>query len=134
MTTIVPKISDIMPSYELPKIEIPIDPNLASEFHKRLVSMINDFNKNLDNENEVGLQICNFGQKITIYINDVGCWNPSLIRFYGSDTTTGNPVQLIQHVSQINILLVKLPKKNQTEQKRPIGFNTWDEFEASKEK
>ena len=27
--------------------------------------MINDFNDKLDKENEVGLELCNFGQKIT---------------------------------------------------------------------
>ena len=99
-------------SMKYPKIEIPIDSNLASEFHKRLILMINDFNQTLDADNEVGLQICNFGEKKTVYINDVGYWNPSLIVFYGIESNTRNPVQLIQHISQINILLIKLPKKN----------------------
>ena len=108
------------------------DPNLASEFHRRLVSMINDFNKSLDDENEVGLQLCNFGQTYTIYIQNIGYWNPSLITFDGIDVNTKNPVQLIQHVSQISILLIKVPKLQPSEPKKPIGFNTWEEFEDSK--
>mgnify|MGYP003317637775 CR=1 FL=1 len=43
--------------------------------------------------------------------------------FYGFDMDTKNNVELIQHVSQINILLVKLPRLNPEQPKRPIGFN-----------
>ena len=85
------------------------DHNLADAFQQRLVSMINEFNLSIDKDSEVGLQLCNFGQKITFYITDIGYWNPSLIRFYGIDTETHNEVELIQHVSQINVLLIKLP-------------------------
>ena len=89
------------------------------------------YNVHVDNDNEVGLQLCNFGQKFTIYIQDIGFWNPSLIRFYGIDVDTKNPVELIQHVSQINILLIKLPKLEPSEPKNPIGFATWEEFKES---
>lgn len=106
--------------------------DLASQFLKRLISMINDFNLKLDNENEVGLQLCNFCQKFTIYIQNIGYWNPSLIRFFGIDVDTKNPVKLIQHASQINILLIKLPKLKPSEPKNPIVFATWEEFENSK--
>ena len=110
------------------------DQNLADAFQQRLVSMINEFNLSIDKDSEVGLQLCNFGQKITFYITDIGYWNPSLIRFYGIDTETHNEVELIQHVSQINVLLIKLPKLKPEEPKRPIGFSTWEEFEESKDR
>ena len=132
MATIFSDINPVIPSLKMPILEPHVNPNLASEFYKRLVSMINDFNRSLDSDNEVGVQICNFGQQITVYIDDISYWNPSLIVFHGSDTKSGNPVQLIQHVSQINILLIKLPKKNKEEPKRPIGFHSWEEFEESK--
>lgn len=115
----------------MPKTDILANPNHASEFYKRLVLIFNRFNKELDKENEAGVQICNFGQKIEIYITDISYWDPSLVIFYGMDSSSRNPVQLIQHVSQINILLVKLPRKNPDEPKQPIGFKTWDEFESS---
>ena len=132
MATIIPNIDSMMTSLKPQKSDLLANQNHASEFYKRLVSMINDFNKSLDSENEVGMQICNFGQKITVYIKDISYWNPSLIIFTGIDLDSGNQVQLIQHVSQLNILLVKLPKKNKEEPKRPIGFNTWEEYEESK--
>lgn len=132
MAAVISDINSMMPSLEVPKFEFQTNPNLASEFCKRLILMINDFNQNLDSGNEVGMKICNFGQQITIYIDDISYWNPSLIVFHGFHANTGNPVQLIQHVTQISILLIKLPKKNKEEAKRPIGFHSWEEFEESR--
>jgi len=125
--------SDFSPRLLDPSLLIPKDYNLASEFHHRLITMINDFQKELDNDYEVGAQLVNFGQKVTFHIEDIGYWNPSLIRFYGK-TDDGSPVELVQHVTQISILLVKMKRKDSEEPKRPIGFNTWDEFEKSKGK
>lgn len=116
-------ITPISPFNDL-QLKMPTDPNLASEFHKRLVKMINDFNESLDPEHEVGLQLCNFGQSIVIYIEDIGYYNPSLICFFGFDKDKKNSVELIQHVSQINILLVKLPRMNPEKPKQPIGFSS----------
>jgi hypothetical protein len=39
----------------------------------------------------------------------------------------GDPVELIQHVSQISILLMKLKRSDPEAPKRPIGFKDWDE-------
>jgi hypothetical protein len=100
-----------------------VERNLASEFYKKLVQWINEFDASLDNAHEVGVRLVSFGQAIVFHLNDVGYWNPSLIIF-GGCTEEGEPVQLIQHVSQISILLMKLPRKNPTEPKKPIGFHT----------
>ena len=113
--------------FDLP-LSVPTNPNLASEFHYRLITMINNFHKELDAEYEAGAQLVSFGQKVTFHIKNIGYWNPSLIRFYGI-TDDGLPVELIQHISQISILLVKMKRDNPEEPKRPIGFNTWEEFE-----
>ncbi|MFA4911232.1 MAG: DUF6173 family protein [Desulfobacteria bacterium] len=111
---------------ELPKIQTPTDPNLASEFHKRLVEWINDFDKSLDQDHEVGVRLVNFGQSVTFHLRDIGYWNPSLISFSGY-TEQGEPVELIQHVSQISILLLKVKRQDTSQPKRPIGFANWDE-------
>lgn len=111
---------------ELSNIQIPTDHNLASEFHKRLVEWINDFDKSLDQDHEVGVRLVNFGQAVTFHLRDVGYWNPSLISFSGY-TEQGEPVELIQHVSQISILLLKVKRQDPSEPKRPICFANWDE-------
>ena len=94
----------------LPHIMPPTNPNLASEFYERLINWINEFHRSLDDEFEVGVRLVNFGQTVTFHIEDIGYWNPSLISFKGK-TEVGEPVELIQHVSQISILLMI---KNQT--------------------
>jgi hypothetical protein len=116
----------------MPKIHINKNPlitnaesNYASEFHKRLVKWINDFDASLDDKHEVGVRLVSFGQAITFHLQNLGYWNPSLISFSGI-MESGGPVELIQHVSQISILLMKMERKNPDKPKRPIGFHASD--------
>lgn len=109
----------------------PKDNNLADEFHRRLISWINDFHRQLDDEHEVGARLVSFGQSVTFHVENIGYWNPSLISFEGHNEN-GDPVELIQHVSQISVLLVALKRENLQEPKRPIGFVSWDEYDESK--
>jgi hypothetical protein len=95
--------------------------NYASEFHKRLVKLINQFDATLDQSHEVGVRLVNFGQTVVFHLEDLGYWNTSLISFSGK-TEANAPVELIQHVSQISILLMKVPRKDLSKPKRPIGF------------
>lgn len=114
---------------QVPTIEMPVNQNLASEFHKRLIKWIQDFDENLDQEHEVGVRLVSFGQAVTFHLENISYWNPSLISFSGL-TEAGEPVELIQHVSQISILLLKFKRKDPEKPKRPIGFATWDEGES----
>lgn len=123
-----------MPLYEpMHTPRIPVNPNTASEFHRRLINWINDFHKTLDEEHEAGARLVNFGQSITFHIENIGYWNPSLISFIGK-TEDGDPVELIQHISQISILLMKMKRAVRDEPKRPIGFASWEEYENMKNK
>jgi Family of unknown function (DUF6173) len=115
----------------LPVLDIPLPPpnplvlaaesNLASAFHTRLVKWISDFDAGLDEAHEVGVRLVNFGQTVTFRLSGIGYWNPSLISFRGV-TEDGNPVELIQHVTQISVLLMKLPRPDPSVPKHPIGF------------
>jgi hypothetical protein len=95
--------------------------NMASEFHARLMYRINDFDESLDNEHEVGVKLVSFGQTVVFRVEDVGYHNPSLIVFHGR-MDDGNPVTLVQHVSQISFLLTSLKRPNPQEPKVPFGF------------
>jgi hypothetical protein len=112
----------VMP--ELTKFEIPVNQNLASEFYKRLAQWIQDFDANLDQEYEVGVRLVSFGQAVTFHLHNMGYWNPSLISFQGI-TDQGDPVELIQRVSQISVLLIKVKRTDTSQPKRPIGFASW---------
>lgn len=98
-----------------------VNPHLASEFTRRLVKLVNEFNDNLDQEHEVGLKLVAYGQIEMIYVSSIGYWNPSLIIF-GGYREDGTPVQLVQHVSQISFLMVKAKRLDPSKPKRPIGF------------
>jgi hypothetical protein len=105
--------------------------NFASEFYRRLVKWINDFDSTLDQEHEVGVRLVSFGQTVVFHLDDMSYWNPSLISFQGT-TEDGQPVELIQHVSQISILLMKLRRPDLSQPKKKIGFVTeTDETENS---
>jgi hypothetical protein len=101
---------------------VPEDHNLAGAFHQRLIEWITDYDKSLDNDHEVGVKLVSFGQSVTFRLYSLGYWNPSLMRFYGV-CEDGSAVELIQHVSQISILLMTLPRQDPSKPKRPIGFD-----------
>ena len=94
--------------------------NRASEFARRILNRVQEYDATLDTAHEVGLWLANFGQTVIIHIKDIGYSNPSLIWFIGR-TEADNPVELIQHVSQINLLLMTVSRDPSTP-KRPIGF------------
>ena len=93
--------------------------NHASGFRERLAKLIQEFDVTLDSEHEVGL--VTFGTTV-LHLKDIGFWDPSLISFDVRDDD-GQPAQLIQHVSQINLLLTKVDRRNLDEPKRQIGFH-----------
>lgn len=102
------------------------DANLASEFYDRLVEMVNNFDENLDSEHEVGMRLVSYGQTVQFHVEDLGYYNPSLIRFYGR-LENGSEVELIQHVSQISFLLIAVKRLNPDKPKKPIGFSSEEE-------
>jgi hypothetical protein len=96
--------------------------NLASEFCQKLYASIQQFDAQLDNSREVGMRLVAFGQAITFSVSRLGYTDPSLIHFYGL-LDTGQPVELIQHVSQISFLLTAIPRLNPDKPKPLIGFH-----------
>ena len=87
------------------------DAHLASGAYRRLVTWIREFEDHLDEDTEVGVRLVTFGRALSFHLCDLSYWNPHFIRFVGSDPA-GNPVQLIQHINQISVLLMKSPKQN----------------------
>ncbi|MDR2519483.1 MAG: DUF6173 family protein [Eubacteriaceae bacterium] len=94
----------------------------ASIFYQQIVKEINAFNEKLDDEHEVGLQLVSFGETVRFNIESIGFQNPYLIEFYGH-LNDRSPIQLVQHVSQINFVLIKLPRENPDLPKKTIGFD-----------
>ncbi len=101
----------------------------AEAYHERLAKYIIEFEKDLEEDKEVGAKLVNFGETITIQVEDIGYYNPRLICFYGTDTK-GQKVQLVQHVNQINLLLIALKRKEKENRPR-VGFRLAQQLKES---
>jgi len=86
----------------------------------RLSKMIQEFESNLDKNDEVGARIVGLPGDGTMQVEDVGFWGPDFIMFFGRNSN-GKPVRLIQHYTQISVVLNAMPKPEEREARR-IGF------------
>lgn len=100
--------------------------NSAEWTYERLGNYIKDFEERLDDEHEIGARLVSFGGVVTFHIQNVGYWGPDIISFYGKNDK-GEDVQLIQHISQLSVLLVAMQKLE--EKPKRIGF-IWDKEET----
>lgn len=101
------------------------DHSLADRQYELLCKFVKQFQDDLDDEHEVCLQLTSFGQSITLQVTDFGYANPCMIMFYGY--VNGQYCELIQHVSQLNFLLMSCPKAEPQKPPRRIGFAIGDE-------
>ena len=67
------------------------------------------------------MSIVQFNQSITILVKEIGYIGYNLVCFHGEDTSD-KPLELIQHVQQLNFLLMIVPKPESEAPKRKIGF------------
>ena len=96
------------------------DFTMADRQYEIIALAINEFEKDLDDNSEVALNLTHFNQNITMSVTDLGYSNPSLIHYYGY--VNDQYSELIQHVSQINFLLTSRPKSDPTKPPRRIGY------------
>lgn len=100
---------------------------LASNICRQLIRQLNEFNTALDPEHEVGICVIGVaGQGITFRPTDLEAWDPSLIIILGQSTQDGKPIQVVQHVSQLSVAFVTVPRIDPAQPKRPIGFHAAD--------
>jgi len=88
--------------------------------HERLILYIKTFEEQLDNAHEVAMGFTGSNTGV-IRIEGIGYFDPDIVTFYGSDPS-GGKTQLIQHVSQLNVMLRALPKSETEDAPRRIGF------------
>ena len=86
-----------------------------------LYEEIRDYQNNLPNTEDVAMSVVQFNQSITILVKEIGYIGYNLVCFHGEDTS-GKPLELIQHVQQLNFLLMVVPKPAPEVPKRQIGF------------
>lgn len=99
----------------------PVGQKSAAEWaYERIILYIQNFEEQLDNEHEVALGFAGSDSGV-LRIEGLGFFDPDILTFYGSDEG-GNRTQLIQHVSQLNVMLSALPKPTQEAAPNRIGF------------
>lgn len=99
----------------------PIDQKSPAEWaYQRLILYINNFEKTLDDEYEIAMSFTDTGGGF-LRIEGLGYFDPDIVTFYGADQM-GARVQLVQHVSQLNVLLRAMQKSADAEEPRRIGF------------
>jgi hypothetical protein len=92
----------------------------AAQAYDRLVLYIRNFEAQLDASHEVAMGFAG-GEAGVLRIEGVGFYDPDILTFYGRDQD-GLKTQLIQHVTQLSVVLRATPKAEPTAAARRIGF------------
>jgi hypothetical protein len=108
---------------------MPKNASPAQWMYARIAQAIVAFEKQLDQQHEVGFHLVNIAGDQTMHVLDVGYWAPDLILFFGR-AADGSPMQLMQHVTQVSLLLVAA-RKPENEEPRRIGFDILRRVEES---
>ena len=102
----------------------------AQWMYQRIAQAIVAFEKTLDSEHEVGFHLVSTSGGQTMHVLDVGFWAPDLVLFFGR-SSEGAPIQLMQHVTQVNLMLVAAKKEAPEQAPNRIGFEIMKRVEAS---
>jgi hypothetical protein len=106
----------------------PVEQKSAAQWaYERLILYIQNFEKTLDNEHEVAMGFAG-GQAGVLRIEGMGYFDPDVVTFYGSDPG-GAKTQLVQHVTQLNVMLRALPKQAEQPEPNRIGFRLAEDLE-----
>ena len=88
--------------------------------YDRLILYIRNFESQLDSDQEVAMGSAGSDAGV-LTIEGLGFFEPDLVTFYGRDEN-GMKTQLIQHVTQLSVMLRAIPKVRAEEPPRRIGF------------
>ena len=105
----------------IPVIDAPMNHMWADEQFEILKRYIQEFERSLDAEHEVGIMMTNFGQSVLMQVTQITYEDPVLMVFKGY--VNGREATLIQHINQLNFMLTTIDKEPDRP-KRQIGFVT----------
>lgn len=93
----------------------------AEHVARNLYNEIIKYQNNLLNAEDVAMMLVQFNQSFTILVKGIGYSGYNLVCFHGEDNN-GKPIELIQHVQQLNFLLTVVQNPEPEAPKRKIGF------------
>ncbi len=88
--------------------------------YERMILYIQNFEKQLNSDQEVAMGFTGSNAGV-IRIEGLGYFDPDILTFYGS-TEDGAKTQLVQHVSQLNVMLRAMPTQAEIVEPNRIGF------------
>jgi hypothetical protein len=89
--------------------------------YERLILYLKNFEEQLDKNHEVAMGFTGSTAGV-LRIEGIGFFDPDIVTFYGADEG-GSRMQLIQHVTQLNVVLRAVSKETPEEEPaRRIGF------------
>ncbi|MCQ0970672.1 DUF6173 family protein [Paracoccus sp. TK19116] len=92
----------------------------AEGVYDHLRARVKHFQENLPQDHELGIRLANFGGGAPVHVRGMAFRNPNIIEFYG--LLDGRQyVAVVQHVSQLNFMLMAVPPAREAEPYR-IGF------------
>ena len=97
--------------------------------YERLILYIQKFEETLDNEHEAAMGFAG-GDQGVLRIEGMGYFDPDIVTFYGSDPS-GAKAQLVQHVTQLNVILRAMPKPKAEVAPQRIGFRLAQDLEEA---
>lgn len=92
----------------------------AQSAYERLILYIRNFESQLDGDHEVAMGFAG-SEAGVLRIEGLGYFDPDILTFYGRDED-GAKTQLVQHVSQLSVLLRAVGKATPETPARRIGF------------
>lgn len=111
-------------------LKTPVQRKSAARWaYERLILYIRNFEEQLDGEHEIAMGFTG-GQTGVMRIEGMGYFDPDIVTFYGSDTS-GARTQLVQHVTQLNVMLRALPKPADSSEANRIGFRLVADLEEN---
>ncbi len=94
----------------------------SSDICESFKKLFSDFEKTLDDSQEIGIALSSFGIKREIIVEKIESVYPNAIIIRGIEDQ--NTVFLFQHISQISFLLVPVKKETPDAPRRKIGFGS----------
>lgn len=110
-----------LPELRIPKMPDIRPPNMAEYAVKAIYEEIADFEAGLDNDHEVGMPIVGGPANLRVHVREVYRFGTDKLVFVGVDDEK-NPVRLIQHLGQLNFLMLAVKKL--TDSPVRIGFHS----------
>jgi hypothetical protein len=84
-------------------------PNMAEYAVKAIYEEIADFEATLDADHEIGMPIVGGPAGLCVHVREVSRFGTDKLVFVGIDSDQ-KPVRLIQHLTQLNLLMLAAPK------------------------